>query len=88
MSGTKGLLWSSWLLCVAVVLHDEIQTTGSEWVSVLALLCLHPHPYSIRVPGHTSVQQTDNTYKSPQTGEMLTAVRDYMSGIFWHFGLM
>lgn len=30
----------------------------SEWVSVLALLRLNPPPYSMKVPEHTSVQET------------------------------
>lgn len=35
-------------------------------------------------PGHTSVQQTGQYTQNPQTdGEMLTAVRNYVSGIFW-----
>lgn len=81
---TDALVWSSWL-CVGQLLtsQDEGQITGHDWISFhsctstfLPFLTSFPVIYLSRTP--------DNTYTNPYTGrEMLTAVRNHMSRIFW-----
>lgn len=48
----------------------------------------HSPPPSVKVSGIQVSSQLDTTHENLQAGgEMLTAVRNYVSGIFWHFGL-
>lgn len=76
------LLWP-WLCVVQFLgLHDERQTTGREWVSVLYSLTSILSPILSRFLSIHVFSKQYNIYKNPQTGgETLTAVRHYE----WNF---